>query len=51
MEGGGREGRRGAWREAGKREGGGGEREEGRLGRKTVRARWRKGREKIRRER
>ena len=38
--------------EGGREEGGGlGEREEGRLGRKTFRERWRKGREKIRRER
>ena len=51
MEEGGREGRRGEWREKEKREGGLGEREEGRLGRKTFRERWRNRREKIRRER
>ena len=51
MKEGGREGRRGEWREEEKREGGLGEREAGRLGRKTFRERWRKGREKIRRER
>jgi len=54
MEDGGRERgklRRGEWREEEKREGGLGEREEGRLGRKTFSERWRKGREKIRRER
>ena len=51
MEEAGREGRRGEWGEVEKREGGLGEREERRLGRKTFRERWRNGREKIRRER
>ena len=51
MEEGQREGRRGGWREEEKREGGLGEREGGKLRRKTFRERWREGREKIRRER
>ena len=52
-----RKGGYGGGRERGKEEGMKGEREEGgglregRLGRKTFRERWRKGREKIRRER
>jgi hypothetical protein len=44
MEEGGREGRRGGWREEEKREG-------GKLRMKTFRERWREGREKIKRER